>query len=302
MATITESEIIADVWTVDPDRHGDERGHFFETYRRSWFPLGREMVQGNRSDKAAGAVVGLHYHLHQADYWLCTKGRARVVLHDLRVARRPMGRPNMLEISEDNCRGVFIPPGVAHGFASLTDLTLTYLVDSYYNPEDELGRGLGRPGDRRRLGGAASGAVGSGSGQPAPGGHRSGPAAAPGPPHVTAPDDRWSRARRWATIAGVSKVLPEAPAAGSKSRSALLLGLVRTARVTAVAEERCWCSPPRRGRSPHPCRTTRCGPSWRFAAFCAVSSGTYFINDAVDAEADREPSHQAAPAGRGRHC
>jgi dTDP-4-dehydrorhamnose 3,5-epimerase len=34
---------------------------------------------------------------------------------------------------------VFIPPGVAHGFASLTDMTITYLVDSYYNPEDELG-------------------------------------------------------------------------------------------------------------------------------------------------------------------
>ena len=34
---------------------------------------------------------------------------------------------------------VFVPPGVAHGFASLTDLTLTYLVDSYYNPNDELG-------------------------------------------------------------------------------------------------------------------------------------------------------------------
>jgi len=36
-------------------------------------------------------------------------------------------------------RGVFIPPGVAHGFAALTDMTITYLVDGYYNPEDELG-------------------------------------------------------------------------------------------------------------------------------------------------------------------
>ncbi|MEY3339773.1 MAG: hypothetical protein RL575_866, partial [Actinomycetota bacterium] len=36
-------------------------------------------------------------------------------------------------------RGIFIPPGVAHGFASLTDMTITYLVDSYYNPKDELG-------------------------------------------------------------------------------------------------------------------------------------------------------------------
>jgi dTDP-4-dehydrorhamnose 3,5-epimerase len=34
---------------------------------------------------------------------------------------------------------VFIPPGVAHGFAALTDLTITYMVDQYYNPEDELG-------------------------------------------------------------------------------------------------------------------------------------------------------------------
>jgi dTDP-4-dehydrorhamnose 3,5-epimerase len=34
---------------------------------------------------------------------------------------------------------VYIPPGVAHGFASLTDLTLTYLVDGYYDPSDELG-------------------------------------------------------------------------------------------------------------------------------------------------------------------
>jgi dTDP-4-dehydrorhamnose 3,5-epimerase len=97
------------------------------------------MVQGNRSDKAAGAVVGLHYHLHQADYWLCPRGTARVVLHDLRVGSPSDGATQMLELSGDNCRGVFIPPGVAHGFASLTDLTITYLVDSYYNPEDELG-------------------------------------------------------------------------------------------------------------------------------------------------------------------
>jgi dTDP-4-dehydrorhamnose 3,5-epimerase len=136
---ITESEIIADVWIVNPDAHGDLRGRFYETYRRAWFPLGREMVQANRSDKAAGSVVGLHYHLHQADYWLCPRGRARVVLHDLRAESKSDGATQLLEISEDNCRGVFIPPGVAHGFSALTDLTITYLVDSYYNPEDELG-------------------------------------------------------------------------------------------------------------------------------------------------------------------
>jgi dTDP-4-dehydrorhamnose 3,5-epimerase len=137
--SITESETIADVWTVEPDAHGDRRGRFYETYRRSWFPLGREMVQGNRSDKTAGSVVGLHYHLHQADYWLCPRGRARVVLHDLRSGSKTEGATQHLEISDDNCVGVFIPPGVAHGFAALTDLTITYLVDNYYNPDDELG-------------------------------------------------------------------------------------------------------------------------------------------------------------------
>ena len=69
MPSIEESKAIADVIVVEPDLHGDERGRFVETYRRSWFPLGREMIQGNRSEKQAGAVVGLHYHLHQADYW-----------------------------------------------------------------------------------------------------------------------------------------------------------------------------------------------------------------------------------------
>lgn len=139
MPTISASEVIADVVVVVPDVHGDERGRFVETYRRSWFPLGREMVQGSRSDKAAGALVGLHYHLHQADYWYVPRGRARVVLHDLRQGSATDGATQVLELGDPEGLAVFIPPGVAHGFAALTDLTLTYLVDGYYNPGDELG-------------------------------------------------------------------------------------------------------------------------------------------------------------------
>ncbi len=45
----------------------------------------------------------------------------------------------VLEIGEDDHRGVHIPPGVAHRFYALTDMTITYLVDGYYNPDDELG-------------------------------------------------------------------------------------------------------------------------------------------------------------------
>jgi dTDP-4-dehydrorhamnose 3,5-epimerase len=127
------------VLVVVPDVHGDERGVFVETYRRSWFPHGREMVQGNRSDKQAGAVVGLHFHLHQADYWYVPRGRARVVLHDLRVGSPTERATIELEIGDHDHRGVWIPPGVAHGFGAVSDVTMTYLVDQYYNPADELG-------------------------------------------------------------------------------------------------------------------------------------------------------------------
>ncbi len=139
MPKVIESEVITGVVIVEPDAHGDERGRFVETYRRSWFAHGREMVQANRSDRQANTVVGLHYHLHQADYWYVPRGRAQVVLHDLREGSPTDGATLEVEIGEDSDKGVFIPPGVAHGFAALTDLTITYLVDSYYNPKDELG-------------------------------------------------------------------------------------------------------------------------------------------------------------------
>jgi dTDP-4-dehydrorhamnose 3,5-epimerase len=144
MATVVESDTVAGVYVVDPKLHGDERGVFVETYRREWLPQGREMVQSNRADRQQGSVVGLHYHLHQADYWYVPFGRARVVLHDLRVGSPTDGATLVIDLGarDDGThdhRGVFIPPGVAHGFAALTDMTITYLVDNYYNPEDELG-------------------------------------------------------------------------------------------------------------------------------------------------------------------
>jgi dTDP-4-dehydrorhamnose 3,5-epimerase len=139
MPNIIESEVITGVVMVELDAHGDERGRFLESYRRSWFPHGREMVQSNRSDRQANTVVGLHYHLHQADYWYVPRGRAQVVLHDLRQGSPTDGATLEVEIGDEADKGVFIPPGVAHGFAAITDLTITYLVDNYYNPEDELG-------------------------------------------------------------------------------------------------------------------------------------------------------------------
>jgi dTDP-4-dehydrorhamnose 3,5-epimerase len=61
------------------------------------------------------------------------------VLHDLRSGSPTDGATLALDLDGGSARGVYIPPGVAHGFAALTDLTITYLVDGYYDPADELG-------------------------------------------------------------------------------------------------------------------------------------------------------------------
>jgi len=138
-ANVQPSDAIAGVYVVEPQVFGDARGQFVETYRREWVPGAREMIQSNRADRRAGALVGLHYHLHQADYWYVPFGVARMVLHDLRTGGPTEGGTLSVDLSGENHLGVFIPPGVAHGFSALTDMTITYLVDGYYNPADELG-------------------------------------------------------------------------------------------------------------------------------------------------------------------
>ena len=142
MADVRHSLLIDAVVVVNPEVHADQRGIFVETWRRQWVPGGREMVQANRADRQAGSLVGLHYHLHQADFWYVAAGRARVVLHDLRVGSPTDGATESFNLGGDGTarpRGVYIPPGVAHGFAALSDVTMTYLVDCPYAPDDELG-------------------------------------------------------------------------------------------------------------------------------------------------------------------
>ncbi|NOX29190.1 MAG: dTDP-4-dehydrorhamnose 3,5-epimerase [Actinobacteria bacterium] len=140
MAHVSASDLIDGVYIIKPTVHCDDRGLFVETFRRNWIPGGgREMIQSNRADRTAGSLVGLHYHLHQSDYWYVPFGTARVVLHDLRRGSETDGITQEFDLGGDDHGGLYIPPGVAHGFAALTDLTITYLVDGYYNPADECG-------------------------------------------------------------------------------------------------------------------------------------------------------------------
>lgn len=118
----------------------DERGRFLETFRTEWFPERTwQIVQTNRSDSKAGVLRGLHYHFKQVDYWYVPSGMIRVGLADLRPSSPTYLQSETIEIGDDNQMGVFIPCGVAHGFYALTNATLTYLVDNYYDGDDELG-------------------------------------------------------------------------------------------------------------------------------------------------------------------
>jgi len=136
---VRPSERIDGVVVVEPDLHADPRGRFVETYRREWFEGGAEMVQANRSEKVAGSLVGLHYHRFQTDYWYVLAGTARVGLCDLRRGSPTEGATLVTEMMGAEDRGLLIPPGVAHGFLAVTDVLMTYLVDRYYDPADELG-------------------------------------------------------------------------------------------------------------------------------------------------------------------
>jgi dTDP-4-dehydrorhamnose 3,5-epimerase len=139
MANVTQSDQIQGVVIVEPKVFGDSRGQFVETFRKEWVPEANEMIQANRADRQAGALVGLHYHRFQADFWYVPFGKALVALHDLRQSSPTDGTTLTLELSQDNHIGLYIPPGVAHGFLALEPMTITYLVDGYYNPADELG-------------------------------------------------------------------------------------------------------------------------------------------------------------------
>jgi dTDP-4-dehydrorhamnose 3,5-epimerase len=140
MPQIQESSLIKDVYIVTFDVFGDERGRFMETFRKEWFPQRSwDIVQTNRSVSQAGVLRGLHYHFKQVDYWIVAAGAIRAALYDLRPDSPSRGVAQILELDNENQKGVFIPIGVAHGFVSLTDATLIYLVDNYYDGGDEHG-------------------------------------------------------------------------------------------------------------------------------------------------------------------
>lgn len=134
MTTIETIEEIDGVQIARLSSNADDRGRFMETFRKEWFPQRSwERMQCNRSDSKKGVLRGLHYHHHQIDYWYVPSGRLRAALVDIRKHSPTYLNTFTVEMGDENEIGLFIPVGVAHGFIALSDVTLTYTVDNYFN-------------------------------------------------------------------------------------------------------------------------------------------------------------------------
>lgn len=129
---------------LEPRLFGDERGFFFESYNRRAFHaatgLDVDFVQDNHSRSARGVLRGLHYQIHQPQGKLVRVVRGEVfdVAVDLRRASPAFGRWQAVLLSEQNKRQLWIPPGFAHGFLTLSESAdFLYKTTDYYAPEHE---------------------------------------------------------------------------------------------------------------------------------------------------------------------
>lgn len=135
---------MADVLILEPRVFDDGRGFFMESWNARTFQeaVGREVnfVQDNHSRSRRGVLRGLHYQVKQTQGKLVRVVRGRVfdVAVDLRQSSPTFGRWVGTELTEENKRQLWIPPGFAHGFLVLSDIAdFLYKTTDYYAPEHE---------------------------------------------------------------------------------------------------------------------------------------------------------------------
>ncbi|MEM7502628.1 MAG: dTDP-4-dehydrorhamnose 3,5-epimerase [Pseudomonadota bacterium] len=134
---------IPDVLTVDPVVHGDDRGFFMETFRADGFAENagaHSFVQENHSRSAKNVLRGLHYQIQRPQGKLVrvVSGAVFDVAVDLRRDSTTFGQHVGMELSAENKRQLWVPPGFAHGFLVLSETAdFVYKCTDYYAPEHE---------------------------------------------------------------------------------------------------------------------------------------------------------------------
>lgn len=129
---------------LEPKVFGDSRGFFMESFNARTFReltgLDVDFVQDNHSRSGKGVLRGLHYQIQQAQGKLVRVVRGSVfdVAVDLRKGSPTFGKWEGVELSEENQRQLWIPPGFAHGFLVTSESAdFLYKTTDYYAPEHE---------------------------------------------------------------------------------------------------------------------------------------------------------------------
>jgi len=132
------------VLIIEPDVFNDPRGFFFESYNKKKYReagLDFNFVQDNISKSAYGTIRGLHYQVGEyAQGKLCQviKGKVFDVAVDIRFGSPTFGRYVGVELTEQNHRQIWMPPGFAHGFSVLSDeAVFMYKCTALYSKKDE---------------------------------------------------------------------------------------------------------------------------------------------------------------------
>ncbi|WP_344761472.1 dTDP-4-dehydrorhamnose 3,5-epimerase [Actimicrobium antarcticum] len=135
---------IPDVLIIEPKVFGDARGFFYESFNQKAFneaaDLDVNFVQDNHSRSAKGVLRGLHYQVQQPQGKLVRVVRGAVfdVAVDIRKGSSTFGKWVGVELTEDNHKQLWLPPGFAHGFLVLSDSAdFLYKTTEYYAPEFE---------------------------------------------------------------------------------------------------------------------------------------------------------------------
>ena len=135
---------IPEVVLIEPKVFGDARGFFVESFNQKAFKdatgTNRQFVQDNHSRSAQGVLRGLHYQIQQPQGKLVRVVRGAVidVAVDIRKSSPTFGQWVAEELSEDNHRQLWVPPGFAHGFVVLSEMAeFLYKTTDYYAPAFE---------------------------------------------------------------------------------------------------------------------------------------------------------------------
>lgn len=136
---------LPEVIVVEPAVFRDARGFFLESFHAGRFAeagIRASFVQDNHSLSIRGTLRGLHaQNRHpQGKLVRCTAGRVYDVAVDVRRGSPGFGRWVGVELSDENFRELWIPPGFLHGFCALSERAqLQYKCTELYRPDDEIG-------------------------------------------------------------------------------------------------------------------------------------------------------------------